>query len=80
MHVPSLATPSVRVHVQHKTRHFLMFGDHKQLPATILSRAAENAGLGRSFFERIWGKDDVVAGAVGRSDGDGVCRATLKVS
>ena len=66
--------------MQHKTKHFLMFGDHKQLPATILSRAAEHAGLGRSFFERIWGKDDVVPGAASRSDADGVCRVTLKVS
>lgn len=58
--------PELLIPTQHKCRRLIMFGDHKQLPATVLSRAAERAGLGRSFFERLWGAIDL-----------GVCRSIL---
>lgn len=31
----------------------VLVGDPKQLPATVVSRAAERAGLSRSLFERL---------------------------
>lgn len=31
----------------------VLAGDHRQLPPTVLSRAAEQAGLGRTLFERL---------------------------
>ncbi len=31
----------------------VLVGDPQQLPATVLSRAAERAGLGLSLFERL---------------------------
>ena len=31
----------------------VLVGDPQQLPATVLSRAAERAGLGTSLFERL---------------------------
>ena len=41
-----------------KPRALLLVGDHRQLSATVSSREAEAAGLGRSLFHRL-----VVAGA-----------------
>ncbi|RYH19651.1 hypothetical protein EON65_25770 [archaeon] len=34
-------------------RHLVLIGDPRQLPATVLSRAAQAGGLGRSLFERL---------------------------
>lgn len=34
-------------------RHLILIGDPRQLPATVLSRNAQRAGLGRSLFERL---------------------------
>ena len=31
----------------------VLIGDHAQLPATVLSKAAQNEGLGLSLFERM---------------------------
>ena len=36
-----------------KAKRFIMAGDHKQLPPTILNEEAERGGLGRSLFERL---------------------------
>jgi predicted DNA helicase len=36
-----------------KAKRFIMAGDHKQLPPTILNEAAERGGLSRSLFERL---------------------------
>ena len=33
----------------------MLVGDPRQLPATVLSQAADKAGLGRSLFERFEG-------------------------
>lgn len=35
-----------------------MFGDHEQLPATVISKAAATAGLGVSYFERVFSAAD----------------------
>jgi ATP-dependent RNA/DNA helicase IGHMBP2 len=37
----------------HKAPKVVMAGDHRQLPPTVLSRAAAERGLGRSLFERL---------------------------
>lgn len=34
-------------------RRLVLVGDHKQLPATVISQAAKAAGYGRSSFERL---------------------------
>jgi predicted DNA helicase len=36
-----------------KAKRFIMAGDHRQLPPTILNEEAERGGLGRSLFERL---------------------------
>ncbi len=36
-----------------RTRRLVMAGDHRQLPPTILSAAAQSGGLGISLFERL---------------------------
>ena len=36
-------------------RRFVLAGDHRQLPPTVLSREAEEEGLARSLFERLAG-------------------------
>jgi predicted DNA helicase len=36
-----------------KAKRFIMAGDHKQLPPTILNEEAERGGLSRSLFERL---------------------------
>lgn len=47
--------PSVLIPLQLLSREgrLVLVGDPRQLPATVLSRAAERAGLGRSLFERL---------------------------
>ncbi len=44
--------PSVLIPVL-KAKRFIMAGDHKQLPPTILNEEAERGGLSRSLFERF---------------------------
>jgi len=36
-----------------KAKRFIMAGDHKQLPPTVLNEEAMRGGLGRSMFERL---------------------------
>ena len=47
--------PSVLIPLQLLGRggRLVLVGDPQQLPATVLSRAAERAGLGLSLFERL---------------------------
>jgi len=40
--------PDMLIPLQHACPKLVLFGDHKQLPATVLSTDAEKAGLGRS--------------------------------
>lgn len=45
---PTSLVPLVR-----QVRQLVLVGDHRQLPATVLSRRAEKGGLRRSLFERL---------------------------
>eukprot|EP00756_Hemistasia_phaeocysticola_P019868 Hpha_TRINITY_DN15687_c3_g2::TRINITY_DN15687_c3_g2_i1::g.99073::m.99073/K14326/UPF1, RENT1; regulator of nonsense transcripts 1 len=45
--------PSVLVPLQHGAGQLVLVGDHKQLPATVLSREAELGGLALSLFDRL---------------------------
>ena len=45
---PASLVPLVR-----GARQMVMIGDHRQLPPTVISRRAEQGGLGRSLFERL---------------------------
>ncbi|KAK4706046.1 hypothetical protein P7C70_g162, partial [Phenoliferia sp. Uapishka_3] len=45
--------PSVFIPLQFRCTHCVLVGDPKQLPPTVVSRAAQRAGYERSIFERI---------------------------
>ena len=45
---PTSLVPLVR-----QVRQLVLVGDHRQLPATVISLRAEKGGLGRSLFERL---------------------------
>ena len=45
--------PSALVPITRGCRQLILVGDHKQLPPTVISKAAEDGGLGRSLFERL---------------------------
>ena len=45
--------PAVCVPISRGPRTVALFGDHKQLPPTVISREAELAGLGVSLFDRL---------------------------
>ncbi len=45
--------PSTLVPLSKGSRQVVLIGDHKQLPPTVISRRAEQGGLGRSLFERL---------------------------
>eukprot|EP00435_Cladocopium_sp_Y103_P062192 s444_g23.t2 len=45
--------PSVLVPLGRQCEQVVLIGDHAQLPATVLSKAAQNEGLGLSLFERM---------------------------
>jgi len=42
----------------------VLAGDHRQLPPTVLSRAAAEGGLGVSLFERLAGRQGAAAGVM----------------
>ena len=45
--------PSALVPITRGCRQLVLVGDHKQLPPTVISKVAEDGGLGRSLFERL---------------------------
>jgi len=45
--------PAALVALGRSAEQAVLIGDHNQLPATVLSRAAKNEGLGISLFERM---------------------------
>ena len=45
--------PSCLIPLRLGCRRLVLVGDPRQLPATVLCKAASNAGLGRSLFERL---------------------------
>ena len=45
--------PSALIPLRFGCRRLVLVGDPRQLPATVLSRAADRAGLGVSLFERL---------------------------
>jgi superfamily I DNA and/or RNA helicase len=45
--------PASLIPLRFGCRRLVLVGDPRQLPATVLSRSAERAGLGRSLFERL---------------------------
>ena len=45
--------PSALVPITRGCRQLILVGDHKQLPPTVISKVAEDGGLGRSLFERL---------------------------
>ena len=45
--------PAVCVPLARGVRTIALFGDHKQLPPTVICREAELAGLGVSLFDRL---------------------------
>ncbi|CAJ1351069.1 unnamed protein product [Effrenium voratum] len=45
--------PAVLVPLGRQAEQVVLIGDHAQLPATVLSKAAQNEGLGVSLFERM---------------------------
>jgi regulator of nonsense transcripts 1 len=45
--------PATMVPIIRGARQLILIGDHKQLPPTIISKRAEDAGLVRSLFERL---------------------------
>ena len=45
--------PSSLIPISKGCRQLILVGDHKQLPPTVISRKAEQEGLGRSLFERL---------------------------
>jgi senataxin len=45
--------PSTLIPLRYGCRCLMLVGDPRQLPATVLSPRAEQAGLGRSLFERL---------------------------
>ena len=42
----------------------VLIGDHAQLPATVLSKAASHEGLSTSLFERMAARLDFIASAL----------------
>jgi superfamily I DNA and/or RNA helicase len=53
--------PSSLIPLKYGCRKLVLVGDPRQLPATCLSQSANDAGLGRSLFERLENADhDVV--------------------
>ena len=45
--------PSALVPITRGCRQLVLVGDHKQLPPTVISDAAQQCGLGQSLFERL---------------------------
>ncbi len=45
--------PAALVPLVKGARQVVMVGDHRQLPPTVISKMAEQGGLGRSLFERL---------------------------
>ncbi|MBR80137.1 MAG: hypothetical protein CMA88_05100 [Euryarchaeota archaeon] len=45
--------PAALVPLVKGARQVVLVGDHRQLPPTVISRRAEQGGLGRSLFERL---------------------------
>lgn len=45
--------PSSLIPLRYGCRKLVLVGDPRQLPATCLSKRANDAGLGRSLFERL---------------------------
>ena len=45
--------PSALVPITRGCRQLVLVGDHKQLPPTVISEAAQLGGLGQSLFERL---------------------------
>ena len=45
--------PTALVPIVRGARQLVLVGDHRQLPATVVSMRAENGGLARSLFERL---------------------------
>ena len=45
--------PSTWVPIMRASRRLVLVGDHCQLPPTVISKRAEEDGLGRSLFERL---------------------------
>ncbi len=45
--------PSTLIPLKFGCRRLVLVGDPRQLPATVLSRRADRAGLGQSLFERL---------------------------
>ena len=45
--------PSALVPITRGCRQLVLVGDHKQLPPTVISDAAQQGGLGQSLFERL---------------------------
>ena len=45
--------PSALVPIVKGCRQLVLVGDHQQLPPTVISRRAEEGGLGRSLFDRL---------------------------
>ncbi|MEJ6563114.1 MAG: AAA domain-containing protein [Euryarchaeota archaeon] len=45
--------PSALVPITRGCRQLVLVGDHKQLPPTVISKAAQAGGLGQSLFERL---------------------------
>ena len=45
--------PSALIPISKGCRQLILVGDHKQLPPTVISKKAEQGGLGRSLFERL---------------------------
>ena len=45
--------PSALVPITRGCRQLVLVGDHKQLPPTVISEAAQQGGLGQSLFERL---------------------------
>jgi len=52
--------PAVCVPISRGPRAVALFGDHKQLPPTVISREAELAGLGVSLFDRLVTTGDLI--------------------
>ena len=45
--------PSSLIPLKYNPRNVILVGDPAQLPATVFSKVAKQAGLGRSLFERL---------------------------
>jgi len=48
------AEPELLMQLVYQSKKLILIGDHKQLPATVISSFAQKFGYGRSMFERLY--------------------------